>query len=338
MHILTAHYGRHRGGSERALERLIAAWRVLGHEVRCIVEPRAGAAALANALQQEAAAFPPDILFAGGQTYAPPFALLRRDRGMRRLPFAMKLSNAPLHPGRALATRASQAWLRLQARWTGRFVAPDDASARLLRAIGIAEAQIAVIANPAADESHLRRLHEQGSRRTDGEALRLLTMGRLASQKNIALMIEAFARIARPGDRLTVVGDGPLRAALEARTARHAADIRFPGHIDDPAPQFAEANGFALASDFEGLPAVLVEALAAGLPIAATASAPGLADLLGPHATLVPVRDAAALARALDGLRHASPDRGAMLERALPFTAERSAPEYIALFERMIVR
>jgi len=83
------------------------------------------------------------------------------------------------------------------------------------------------------------------------------------------------------------------------------------------------------------LPAVLVEALAAGLPIAATNSAPGIADLIAGFGTLTPVQDATALARALEWLRYAKPDRTAMLERAMQFTAQRAAPLYIDLFKRL---
>lgn len=337
MRIVTGHFGSHRGGSERALERLIAMWRDLGHEVECIVDPRRRALSLASELTAAARAFAPDMLFAGGQTYAPAFAIARRKPAMRRLPFAMKLSNAPLHPGKPVTTRLSQDWLRLQTRWTDCFVAPDAASAALLAGIGIPPRQTAAIPNPAASETHLLALHARSTvRRMPSSALHLLTVGRLVPQKNVALLIEAFSRIARTGDILTIVGEGPFRDRLERQAAGHAADIRLIGHQDDPSDRFAQANSFAIASDHEGLPAVLVEALAAGLPIAATDSAPGLADLVGKHGVLTPPRDPSALAAALDSLRGAVPDRQDMLVRALAFTAERSAPAYIDLFRRMI--
>ena len=337
MRILTGHYGRHRGGSERALERLVAAWRDLGHDVRCPVEQSASPLKLAAQLRRDAKSFVPDFLFAGGQTYALPLALARRRGAVGKLPFAMKLSNAPLDPGHPLATRASQLWLKAQGAWTDCFVAPDGASAALLADIGIVPGKIATVANPAADAVHLERLHKAGggSADTPNASLHLLTVGRLAPQKNVSLLIEAFCRIARPDDRLTIVGDGPLRERLEAQAARHQGDVRFFGHHPDPAPAFAQANAFALASNYEGLPAVLVEALAAGLPIAATNSAPGIADLIAGFGTLAPVQEAASLARALESLRHARPDRAAMLERAMQFTAQRAAPLYIDVFKRL---
>lgn len=332
MRILTAHYGLHRGGSERALHRLVEMWAALGHEVRCLEEPGGHSATLARALQAETRTFSPDILFAGGQTYAPPFALARLDARLRQRPFVMKLSNAPLHPGRQVTANLSRTWLRLQQRWTDCFVAPDAPSAALLRAIGVADGKLAVIANPVASENRLQSLHDAGANADPDPALRLLTIGRLAPQKNMALLIEAFARIARQGDYLTIIGDGPLREKLAGQAARHAADIRFTGHLPDPGPYFAQSNAFALASDFEGLPAVLVETLAAGLPIAATDSAPGIADLLAGHGAVVPPRNVEALARAIENLRGFRAARGAMLERARVFTAERSAPDYIELF------
>lgn len=320
--------------------RLADSWRSLGHDVRCLTVPDGSALdlvqRLARRLDEQAASFAPDILFAGGQSYALPFMLAKRRPALRRVPFAMKLSNTPYHPDQPILSAAARQWLRTQALWTDRFAAPDAASWQLLARIGIAAAQRAVVANPAADAQRLDQLHGARSTAPPLPGFRMLSVGRLAPQKNVPLLIEAFARIARKGDRLTIVGNGPLRGRLQQQIDRHDVDIRLAGQVDDPAACFAEANAFALASDYEGLPAVLVEALAAGLPIAATDSAPGIKSLLGTNGLLVPVRDPAALARAMDRLRGLTPDRAAMMTSAARFTVQRSAPAYVAMFETML--
>ncbi|WP_159718401.1 MULTISPECIES: glycosyltransferase [Actinomyces] len=117
-----------------------------------------------------------------------------------------------------------------------------------------------------------RDLDAPGARR---RAPRLLCVARLAPVKNHALLLDAVAALARAGRdaSLTLVGDGPLAADLDqrARTLGIADLVRFAGPQRDPAPFYAEADIFALASEHEGLPMSVIEAMAAGLPVVATA-------------------------------------------------------------------
>ena len=98
-----------------------------------------------------------------------------------------------------------------------------------------------------------------------------VTVGRLSPEKNHARLIEAFglAHDARPDTRLLVVGDGPLRAELQARIeASGLSDAVFlTGSLSNPFPALAAADCFVLSSDYEGQPMVLLEAAVAGLPI-----------------------------------------------------------------------
>lgn len=341
MHILTGMFGIERGGSERALMRLGEAWQEAGHRVSLVPRiangrfaPRKLAAELAGMTVREK----PDIVFSAGQTYALVMALLARKLGDGRPPIAAKISNSPRHAARGGFGVPASYWLRRQVRWTDMFIAPDEASARELIDGGLPEARLKVIPNPAASAAALEKLAHRTA--NDSSSLRLLSIGRLVPQKNFALLIEAFARTARSGDRLTIVGEGPLRRRLQEQAARTGTDIRFAGWMNDPAHAYADANAFALASDFEGLPAVLVEALAAGLPIAATNSAPGLADLLGggKYGHIVPVRRAGELANAIDRLRNFQPKAEDMLAQAMKFTVEAAAPVYIGAFESLVRR
>jgi len=136
----------------------------------------------------------------------------------------------------------------------------------------------------------------------------ILAVGRISKEKGHRILVRAAAilRRERPELRLRVaiVGDGPLRAALEREAAAARLDnIVFCGQQRDVAPFYALAAAMALPSLSEGSPNVLLEAMAAGLPVAA-ASVGGVPEIAtdGGTALLVPPEDPAALAEALGRL------------------------------------
>lgn len=99
----------------------------------------------------------------------------------------------------------------------------------------------------------------------------LLAVARLVPRKNIALVIEAFAMLARdfPDWHLQIVGDGPARGALErlAQTKGIATQVRFVGEQEDVYPFYAAADLFVIPSTIEGFPLTSCEAMAHGLPV-----------------------------------------------------------------------
>lgn len=109
----------------------------------------------------------------------------------------------------------------------------------------------------------------------------VLFVGRLVEKKGVAYLIDAFARVqaAIPDAELIILGDGPLRAELDARAARQAVHASFLGGKDSAgvAHQLAEARVFCLPSvvaasgDGEGLGIALLEAQAAGVPVVTSA-------------------------------------------------------------------
>lgn len=109
----------------------------------------------------------------------------------------------------------------------------------------------------------------------------VLCVGRLEPVKNVGAVIEAFAAVSHPHAELWIVGDGPLRKSLELECRNHgvADRTRFWGLQRDVAPYYARAAVLAIASRWEGLPMVALEAGAAGLPILSTAVG-GLPELL----------------------------------------------------------
>lgn len=161
---------------------------------------------------------------------------------------------------------------------------------------------------------------------TEGRAIRLLTVARLVEKKGVEYGLRAVAALQDENLNYTVLGDGPLRAALEALAEslgitdrvdfRGAADQRAVREAMDAADLFMLPSVTASDGDQEGTPTVLMEAGAAGLPVISTLHA-GIPEVVldGLTGRLVAERDAAALAEALRDLLDA-PDRWAVIGRA----------------------
>ena len=128
--------------------------------------------------------------------------------------------------------------------------------------------------------------------------------GRLTEQKGMLHLVRALPGLlkAQPAARLLIIGDGPQRADLSAEAAKAGVGDRvtLTGNRDDLPELMRTMDAFALPSLWEGQPLVLLEAMAAGVPIVAT-DVGGDAEVLGggKYGTLVPPADDAALAEAL---------------------------------------
>ncbi|MDR7126185.1 glycosyltransferase family 4 protein [Pseudotabrizicola sp. 4114] len=150
----------------------------------------------------------------------------------------------------------------------------------------------------------------------------LVAIGRLSEQKGFALLIEAMARAAPslPGLHLTLVGDGELRPQIEAAIARHdlSRHVTLTGWLDEARVREAlsAAQALIVPSFAEGLPVVIMEAMAAGRPVIATAIA-GVPELVTPQTGwLVPAGDASALAQAIGDIAVTPVDRLAQMGHA----------------------
>ncbi len=136
----------------------------------------------------------------------------------------------------------------------------------------------------------------------------VISIGRLERSKRVDLTVRAWASL--PEDRraawtLLIVGDGQERTALEqlARQLGVEESVEFAGRRDDVLVLLRTSSIYVLTSEFEGLPMGVTEALSQGLACIATASSPGVRELLGEGAgRLVDVGDVAGVTRALDEL------------------------------------
>lgn len=180
-----------------------------------------------------------------------------------------------------------------------------------------------------------------------GDERVLLAVGRLSREKGHADLIDSVAllRTAEPDlkFKLLIVGEGPEQASLSrAITERNvASQVAFAGHVTDVAPFYAIADVLALPSHSEGSPNVLLEAMAAGLPVVAT-SVGGVPEIATSevNALLVPARDpsafAEALRRALTELELARTLKSNAVARAGEFSPESHAQSLIEIYEQLI--
>ena len=169
-----------------------------------------------------------------------------------------------------------------------------------------------------------------------GPHRRVLAVGRLKTIKDYATLLQAFARLRQRVDaRLLILGDGECRAVLEVQVQQLGigASVFMPGFVKDASSYYQRADLHVLSSTGEGLPTVIIEALAAGTPVVSTDCPSGPREILsdGQFGRLVPVGDAAALAAAMAESLAATPDAAALKARAQHFSIDKAVDRYEAL-------
>lgn len=132
----------------------------------------------------------------------------------------------------------------------------------------------------------------------------ILAVGRLHPVKNFSLLLKAFAKLRQHTNaKLIILGEGSERQALEslASSLGIEKDVDMPGFIKNPFAYMSRAKLFVLSSSYEGMPTVIIEALACGCTVVATNCVSGPSEILndGKYGVLVPVEDEAALSAAM---------------------------------------
>lgn len=230
-------------------------------------------------------------------------------------------------------------WIRRAIGRAQGLVAVCAALARVWEQLGAEPARVRVLRN-GVDLELFRPLDRTALRAEAGlEGPVLLTVGQLIERKGVHLVLEALAGL--PGLTLLVVGDGPERAALEARAARLgvAGRVRFLGtvpHVELPR-LYNMADLFVLASSREGWANVLLESMACGTPVVATAVWGTPEVVAAPEAgRLVTTRSGEALRAAIAALLADPPARQATRAYAERFGWEATTSGQIALFEEVL--
>lgn len=357
QHILIGFHDFNRGGTERIAIGMARRWVDAGRRVTILcgstggglretVDPRVAVVetspphpralgsrlGLGKAMVPQAVALAPDVIFLPGNFHFIVAHALRR--ALLHVPIVAKVSN-PLLPGVPAPVA------RLLRSALTRFVAPIEALVSM--APELVDEELAatrpadtVIREPVLPAGHV------ALPRVQPDVPLILMLARLEPQKNLPLALQAFALLRqRRLARLLILGEGAERPRLEAVIARLnlGADVAMPGFSHEGAQALAQASALLLTSRYEGYPAVVVEALAADVPVVTTPCTPALDGLI-----VTPMHGQV--------VEHATPNALAdALEAALdlPFTSDNlrpdsvahhdaaaSAQDYLALFDRLV--
>jgi glycosyltransferase involved in cell wall biosynthesis len=164
----------------------------------------------------------------------------------------------------------------------------------------------------------------------------LLAIGRLSAQKDFRTLLKAFAQVCKTQDaKLLILGEGEERPLLEslAKDLNLGDDLSMPGFVDNPYPYIKNADLLVSSSAWEGLPTVMIEALALGTPVVATDCPGGSGEILegGTYGKLVEMKNPKALARAILETLHTATDKNKLQARGEIFSVEAAAKHYLKL-------
>ena len=210
---------------------------------------------------------------------------------------------------------------------------------------GIPRARITTVYNPVVTPE----LHAKAKQALDHPWFQpsappvVLGVGSFRPQKDFPTLIRAFARVrANRPSRLVILGQAAdpgkteeQRAELMALAASLgiADDLDLPGFVSNPFAYMARASLFVLSSRYEGLPGVLIQALACGCPVVSTDCPHGPVEILqgGRYGTLVPVGDVVALSAAMLATLNTPPPAEKLRGRAALFSVDRAVDQYLEI-------
>jgi glycosyltransferase involved in cell wall biosynthesis len=224
--------------------------------------------------------------------------------------------------------------------WADRVVAVSRAAADdMVRATNVPADLVTTIYNPVVTDELFEKARKPLDHPWFAEDAPpvILGAGRLEPQKDFETLIRAFHRVRSEREaHLVILGKGSERAALEGLVQSLGVDdsVQMPGFVDNPFKYMARADVFALSSRFEGLPGVLIQAMATGCPVVSTDCPSGPREILedGRWGTLIPVEDEDALAAAINGVLKLDCSNDPLHEKAIArFREEKSMDEYYRL-------
>jgi glycosyltransferase involved in cell wall biosynthesis len=219
--------------------------------------------------------------------------------------------------------------------WADAIVTVSQGSADDLVRLGLSSERIRVIYNPVVTPELFEKAKEplEHDWFEPGSPPVILGVGRLEKQKDFPTLIRAFAQVRqqRPA-RLMILGEGQDRPALEALVQELGIeeDVALPGFVANPFAYMARAGVFVLSSLFEGLPTVLIEAIAVGTKVVSTDCESGPAEILenGLYGKLVPVGDSKGIAEAILSTLEEPANSEAQQRKTAEFSLEKAVAQY----------
>ncbi|SER25872.1 glycosyltransferase family 4 protein [Microlunatus flavus] len=235
-----------------------------------------------------------DVVHAHGLKAA---ALALPHARLRRVPLVVTWHNAVLGTGRS--ARAGRVLQRLVARGADLVLAASSDLLATAVALGAREARLAPVAAPALALPRIPGRERRAELGLGDDATLVLTVTRLAPQKNLDLLLDVAARTRGRADvAYALVGTGPLHDALARRIAAEGLRVTLLGGSDDVASWLHAADVALLPSRWEARALVAQEALLSGVPLVATRVG-GVPELVGEAAVLVDPDDPSAAAEAV---------------------------------------
>lgn len=314
--------------------------------VRIVPTPAMGGRGLRLLLQIPAVArmirdHAPQAIFSAGNQSNLTIALARKLAGKRAgshgTRIIQKITNPVIRPGMG----AVSGWLRsrrfgLTARMGDLCLTLSEADARNnARLMPDAANRFRAVHNAYVTQAMLA-LGENPKVRAAGKPVRLLSVGRLAYQKDHATILRALGRLKDCDWTLRMLGGGPLQSELQAQAEQLGIEdrISFEGFVANPATAFAQSDILLLSSRWEGFPAVPLEAMAAGCDVVATDCSEGLSELLAMvgNKTVVIGDDAAFAAAIRTAIQAAAPMPG-IHKIAAQYSIEASVADHLRMIE-----
>ncbi|MFB2834782.1 glycosyltransferase [Floridanema evergladense] len=221
-----------------------------------------------------------------------------------------------------------------------RVVTVSQGSADDLISLGLSPEIVKVIYNPVVTPELLKKAAEPLTHPwfLPGESPVILAVGRLDKQKDFPTLIRAFAQVKqqRPA-RLMILGEGQDRNLLESLVQELGLekDVALPGFVDNPFAYMKRSALFVLSSLYEGLPTVLIEAIAVGTPVVSTDCKSGPAEILenGKYGKLVPVGDIPAMAEAIINALENPLDSTLLQQKSGEFLLEKAVKQYLEVLQ-----
>ena len=215
----------------------------------------------------------------------------------------------------------------------------------LAAGIGIPRGRITTVYNPVVSPELAAKAEQPVDHPWFGSGAPpvVLGIGALIPQKDFPTLIRGFAKLRAEREcRLVILGQAPSPERTQAQKAELmalaasqnvSAHLDLPGFVSNPFAYMARAAVFVLSSRYEGLPGVLIQALACGCPAVSTDCPYGPREILdgGRYGELVPVGNSDALAASILRTLAAPPPRALLRERAQEFSVERAVERYLQL-------
>ena len=219
----------------------------------------------------------------------------------------------------------------------------NDAAEDLRNCVPLAAESVTYVPNPVVTAALLEQARIPLKHTwLDDPAVPVITAcGRLVFQKDYPTLLKAFADLRRSRNaRLIILGKGPDKPQLVnlAQELGIQTDVEFADFQSNPFTYISQSQVFVLSSRFEGLPTVLIEALACGTPVVATDCLTGPREILegGKWGALTPVGDWKAMSKAIQGTLDNPPDPNMLIAAALRYSSTAAMNQQFKMLRQFV--